>query len=289
MEHTIQKQYNLETVCSKNAVRVLRCLFRRPYMAMGITEIAGGVGISRSNVYRAVREIQNSGLIVQVKTGRKKLFRIDSSSRAASLFFALFSVERYNRLPARVKNLLDRLVKECPCKAMVLFGSFAQGLYGKYSDIDLCLVEDVEEARHRMKRWAKSFYPEFRFELHFYKEKDFREMMDFVVLDSLLNGIAVTGLDFIFQQASRIQTFSKTYLLYRLHQCEAYLKKLNKVSGPARRYFQELITVSLGEIHALIKVKTTVPKKRIKNFRFSGEIERLHEELSKKGDRVWLI
>lgn len=285
----MQKRYNLENICSKNSIRALRYFFKYPYMPLGITEIAQQINISRSNIYRAIEEIQKIGLVIQLKTGKKKLYRVDASSHLAELFFFLFSAERYMNLPSKLKNTLDIFRKEYVCKTMILFGSFAQGLDEKYSDVDICVVAGSGKVEQAMRKGIKDFYPDLKFELHFYNEDKFRKISDFVILDSLLNGISFAGANLAFQALSQIQDFPKSYLLYRLQNCEGYLEKVKKVSGPAKKYFKSLVAVSLGEISALIKIKTTVPKKAIDKVNLSKEINELHDELSKRGDKIWLI
>jgi len=60
---------------------------------------------------------------------------------------------------------------------------------GKYSDVDICLITDNEKIKEAVKHRVKDFYPDLKFEPHFYSENAFREKRDFVILDSLLNGI----------------------------------------------------------------------------------------------------
>ncbi len=125
--------------------------------------------------------------------------------------------------------------------------------------------------------------------MHYYRQEDFGRLSDFVVLESLMNGIPIKGHSFVLKSLCRLQDFPKSYLLQRLQKCELYIKKAQKMSGPARKYFKDLVAVSLGEIEAVLRKKTTVPKKKIRKTDFAGKIEKLHEELSKRGDSIWLI
>ena len=290
MERMIHKKYNIETLGSKNVARVLRCLVHQPHMLRSVMEISNDLGISRSNVYRAVKSIEQLGLVIQIKDGKKKLYKTDISSRLAVKFFEIFTQERFMNLPSRLNNILSTFPQSVPgCDAMILFGSYANGLAHESSDIDICCVCENEEAKTKIKKLSRKYYPDFRFEIHFYNKQALENLNDFVILDSLLNGIPFVGADLVFHHLARIQNFPKAYMLYRLQKCEDYIKKINSVSGPAKKYFQDLVNISIGEINSVLKFKRTVPKKDIKKVNAVKAIEHLHDEISKRGDAIWLI
>jgi len=54
------------------------------------------------------------------------------------------------QFPAKVKNIIDRYLQELnrnniPVKIAILFGSYANGHYQEWSDIDIALVSDIFE------------------------------------------------------------------------------------------------------------------------------------------------
>lgn len=290
MERIVQKKYNIETLGSRNALRALRCLVRQPHILKSITEISDDLGISRSNVYRAVKSIEQLGLIIQIKDGKKKLYKTDLSSRFAVKFFEIFVQERFMNLPSRLANVLSAFSQSASeCGAMILFGSYASGLAHELSDIDICCICEDEKVKVEIKGLSRKYYPDFRFEIHFYNKQALEKLNDFVVLDSLLNGIPFVGAELVFSYLAKMQNFPKAYLLYRLQKCEGYIKKISKTSGPAKEYFQNLVNISIGEINAVLKLKTTVPKKSIKKINAVETIEHLHNEIARRGDAIWLI
>jgi len=98
MKRMGQNKYNLETLGSGNAVRVLRNLVQKPHILRSITEISDDLRVSRSNVYRAVKSIEQLGLVIQIKDGKKKLYKTDLSSRLAVKFFEIFIQERFMKM-----------------------------------------------------------------------------------------------------------------------------------------------------------------------------------------------
>jgi len=193
-------------------------------------------------------------------------------------------------LPPKLINVLSAFPRSASgCDAIILFGSYASGLSHKFSDVDICCVCEREETKARIKKFSKKYYPDFRFEIHFYNKQALENLNDFVVLDSLLNGIPFVGAGLVFQYLAKLQGFPKAYMLYRLQKCEDYIRKINNASGPAKEYFQNLANVSIGEMHSVLKLKTTVPKKNIKKVNAIEAIEHLHNEIAKRGDTIWLI
>ncbi len=98
-----------------------------------------------------------------------------------------------------------------------------------------------------------------------------------------MNGIVYKGE--IFKLLCDLRGFTKAYVLFRLHKAKEHLSKASKLKGHAKKYYQELARVSLGEIEALLFKKQILPKKLIKLTR---TIEFLEEKISKEGERIWL-
>ncbi|MEW5936595.1 MAG: nucleotidyltransferase domain-containing protein [Candidatus Thermoplasmatota archaeon] len=227
-----------------------------------------------------------------VKNRKKKVYRINTSSPFAKPLFQLFCSERLMQISPKVKNIIELFISELDrnrLDTVILFGSHVWGLGTERSDIDVCVVCSDKNTIAMVKNTAKKLFPEGRFEVHIYSPEDFKDVSDFVVLDSLLNGIPLIGSEYFFDTKGSIRHVDKKYLIHRLKMCEDYFKRSQKVRGPARDYFIDLIYVSLGEIRSILEHKVTIPKKKIiERPNISVEIERLHREISRLGDKIWL-
>jgi len=77
-------------------------------------------------------------LIIEQKSGKKKLFRINSEIDIIKLLWNLFMSERRHNLPTHFKNVIDLFYEQVKNNVglFILFGSVAQGLATEESDID---------------------------------------------------------------------------------------------------------------------------------------------------------
>ncbi len=60
-------------------------------------------------------------------------------------------------IPDRVRKIIDKYIKtleenDIPIKQAILFGSYAQGRYNKWSDIDIALVSNIFEGNRFIDR-----------------------------------------------------------------------------------------------------------------------------------------
>lgn len=135
---------------------------------------------------------------------------------------------------------------------------------------------------------AKQFFPEQRIELHIYSLEEFKKITDFVIIDSLLHGIPLLGEEHVFTVKKDLKSFNKSYLLYRLANTKEIIRKAKQSSGEAKKYFEDVGMVALGEINSLLERKQTIPKKMVKKVNLDEETKKIEEILARKGDIIWL-
>ncbi|MEW5896407.1 MAG: nucleotidyltransferase domain-containing protein [Nanoarchaeota archaeon] len=267
---------------SKNSLAVLRYLVLHSYLSYGITELSEILNISKSNVLRILKVFENEKIIIIQKSGRKKLIRINSELKLIENLWKIFMVEKQMNLQAEFKNIIELFYEEIKkeTEVFILFGSVAQGLAKRDSDIDLLVVGKKRLPGPRFK------FP-FRFEIHNYTWEELEEKKDFVVLDALINGIVYKG--DLFGIIKEIKYFPKSYLIYRLSKIKGFLSKAESLSGKAKEYYQDLARISLGEVTALMEKKTIIPKRKIKVIIKNRKIKELEEMIAKEGEKIWLV
>lgn len=285
-----RKKY-LEFLGSKNAWQVLRHICLDMHLSFSITEMAKDTGVSKSNVYRVLNDLEETGLIKTIKAGKKKLYSLDTSSPFAMPIWEIVIAEKYMNLAPEVKNTVDLLTDKIKnhVYCLIVFGSVAQGLEKKWSDIDVCAILRNEKQKKGVRNAAKEFFPEQRVELHTYSLEEFKKITDFVIIDSLLHGIPLLGKEYVFAVKKDLKSFNKSYLLYRLANTKEIIKKAKQSSGEAKKYFEDIATISLGEINSLLERKQTIPKKMVKKVNLNDEIKKMEEILARKGNVIWLV
>lgn len=278
------EQFNLEKVIgSKNSIAVLRLMVLKPYLSFGLTELSNKLGISKSNILRILNILKKDNIILELFSKRKKRYKINSQLKLCEHLFNIFMLEKQNNLKPEIKNAVELMYSRIKDKVkfFILFGSIAKGLETKESDIDILVVG--EKGIEGIKT---DIYP-FRFEIHNYKIDDLRNPNDFVVIDALLNGIVYYG--DIFSILAKIESIPKDYIIYRLKKSREFLNKLKSLKGEAKRYYQDLIKITIGEIESLLKDKTTLAKREIKIEVNEKKIEELEKLISIEGDKIWII
>ena len=289
----LQNRYILDHIGSKTAIRILRCLYRDLHIGQGISEMAKRMNTSRANVYRKLPDLEDIGIVRHIKKGRKKLYKVDTSSPMAEPLFEMFNHERYMEVHPETRNFLELLQVRVSSiediATMIMFGSHARGLATKRSDIDLCIVHRDNQIDPEVKKAVKDTFPDVKIEAHYYSQDEFEDISDFAVLDSVLIGISIAGHEYFFKRKSELRSISKDYLIYRLENCKKNMQRAKEVRDEAREYFEELVEVSLGEMEAVLNEKRTLPRKDIpKKRKYEERIHSLHEIIGRMGKEIWL-
>ena len=280
-----REQFNLERIATKNTIKVLRFLTTKPYLSFGLTELSEDLKISKSNILRILTVLREGNLIIEQKSGKKKLFRINSEMSMIKILWNLFMSERRYNLPTNFKNVIDLFYEQVKndVELFILFGSVAQGLATEKSDVDICVVSGKEINAGRF-----DFLPH-RFEIHNYSWEDVKDPNDFVILDALLKGVVYKG--DVFEIVANLKTFPKSYLIYRLEKAKEFFKKAELLENEANEYYKGIAKTTLGEVESLLHRKSTIPKQEIvfEDINIEAKIKILEEEIVREGERIWLI
>lgn len=274
---------NLEHILgSKNGVAVLRHLVLRPYANFGLTELAEALSISKSNILRVLMPLQKAHLIIERKSGRKKLFQINSEQEIVQQLWKIFMLEKKSAVAPEFKNIIDLFFSKIKEKAdvFILFGSVSRGLETKDSDIDILIIGDKNLSGPILD------YLPFRFEVHNYSLKELQEKKDFVVLEALTNGIIYKG--DIYPLLKDLKTFPKWYLIYRLAKAKEFLMKAERSNGTIKIYYRQLANIAVGEIESLLTKKGIQPKKLLKSAATIQKIKVLEAIIAREGEAVWI-
>ncbi len=264
-------------------MKILRFLILKPYLSWGLTELSLELSISKSNVLRIMRVLTRYNLVLEQKSGRKKVYKINYQMNIVKVLWKLFMQEKRMNLTPNFRNVIDLLYNQVKddVSLFILFGSVAQGLATEKSDIDICVV-----AENRIEVGRFDFLP-YRFEFHQYDCDDFKDPVDFVVLESLLSGVVFKGE--LLEIIAETHSFSKSYLIYRLEKAKEFLGKSKNLEGEAKYCYEQLAIISIGEVKSLLLRGKTIPKREITLKDMDSELEMLENLISGEGERVWLI
>lgn len=115
--------------------KALGYFFANPSKKHYINELAEILGVDLGNLYRKLKELENSGILMSENVGRQKYFSLNKKSpllnAVKKTFEAEFGVEK------TIKKALSKLEG---LQDSYIFGSFASGKMSSESDIDILLV-----------------------------------------------------------------------------------------------------------------------------------------------------
>ena len=121
--------------------KILQLFYANKSFKLHFREIARKTKLHEPSATRFLQKIEEEGLLKSQKDGNLKKFFIKKNKRTY-LIFALFDIERFERLPDLRKKAIhyyfDKL-REKPV-FVILFGSTAKETYTKDSDIDILIV-----------------------------------------------------------------------------------------------------------------------------------------------------
>lgn len=278
----ILEQFNLENLAARNTTKILRLMIQRPYLSWGLTEISNELNISKSNVSRIIKVLLANNIINKQKSGRKILYKINYELELVKIMWKLYMEEMKLNITPEFKNIIDLIYDQYKdsIELFILFGSVARGLQTEKSDIDIIIVTKDQLDINKFD------YLPFRFEIHRYPWEEISDPVDFVVLEALLNGITYKG--DIFKIIAELNSFPKSYVIYRLEKSKEFLNKARSLESEARKYYENLAMITIGEIQSVIKRGTTASKRKIELNKIDQIIIELENSIAQQGERIWL-
>ncbi len=120
--------------------QVLALLLLRPDERFHVRELERLTGISAGSLHRELKAMAEAGLLVRDRQGNQVLYQAD---RSCSIFEELASIFRKTvglglQLTTALESMADRI------QFAFVFGSMATGTQHARSDIDICVLGEVE-------------------------------------------------------------------------------------------------------------------------------------------------
>lgn len=136
----------------KSKVKILRLLINNDEQEYCLDDIAKSTGMSCGTIYPALNELLETRIIIQRKTGRSILYRINKNHTLFNKIKELIDLEK-NSLLNIAKEFASSISKEY-ISAIILFGSVARGKFTEKSDIDILVSYKDERAKKQVRDFA---------------------------------------------------------------------------------------------------------------------------------------
>lgn len=130
----------IDFLFSRYRRQVLALLLLRPDEQFHVRELERLTGISAGSLHRELKAMAQAGLLSREQQGNQVLYRAD---RSCSIFEELSSIFRKTvGLATLLKDSLAPLADRI--QIAFVFGSVASGKQHAHSDLDICILGDVE-------------------------------------------------------------------------------------------------------------------------------------------------
>jgi predicted nucleotidyltransferase/DNA-binding HxlR family transcriptional regulator len=130
----------IDFLFSRYRRQVLALLLMRPDEQFHVRELERLTGISAGSLHRELKAMAQAGLLIRKQQGNQVLYRADQS---CSIFEELASIFRKTvGLGTLLKDALTPLTTRI--QVAFVFGSVAAGNQHAHSDLDICILGDVE-------------------------------------------------------------------------------------------------------------------------------------------------
>lgn len=122
-----------------SGIKILKLFLRDPYEESHLREVARLTKVSPSTAKKFLDKFEKNNLILRSRKGNLAIFRANIDSPV----FRQIKIA-YNLFILKSSGLIDKLTRSSPA-SVVLYGSMANGLDSKDSDIDILVIGRKEK------------------------------------------------------------------------------------------------------------------------------------------------
>ena len=160
-------------------------IFNKPYEEFGVREFARETKISPTTASKYLEQFFKKGILKKRKERIYTLYKANLESRAYTDLKTYYSITKL-----RESGLIKKLHEEFLNPTIILFGSTANGLDDKNSDIDLCIITDNKQEFSKQKYFEKKLGKE----LQLFIVENLSEIPNKHLISSIVNGISLQGM-----------------------------------------------------------------------------------------------
>ncbi|MEA3430823.1 MAG: ArsR family transcriptional regulator [Nanoarchaeota archaeon] len=165
---------------------ILKSFFEDPNRKFSIRELARILEINHTTVRQYLNMLVKEGFLFLKKEGVYSFFRLFLTKKTLNLKFY------YNFEKIRESNLVEDLEQKFDFPVIVLFGSYASAMDDLTSDIDICLISNVDKD-FSVKKYEKILNR--KVSIHKFSKKDWKNMKKSNpnLVNNICNGIVLSG------------------------------------------------------------------------------------------------
>ena len=165
---------------------ILKSFFEEPNRKFSIRELSRILRINHTTVRQYLNQLVKEGFLSSKKEGLYLFYRLVLSKKTLNL--KLY----YNLEKIRESNLIQDLEKVFNLPVIVLFGSYASSMDDKTSDIDICLISNIEK-EFQTEKYEKSLNR--KISIHKFNKNNWikAKKSNPNLINNICNGIVLSG------------------------------------------------------------------------------------------------
>ncbi len=165
---------------------ILKPFFENPNREFHIRELSRMLKINHTTVRQYLNKFVKENLLEMKKERKFKLFKAKINRKFLNL--KLF----YNLEKIRKSGLIEDLERNFDFPPIVIFGSYAQAMDNKNSDIDICIITNIKK-KFNTTKYEKKLNR--KLSLHIFSEKEWEKLKvtNPELVNSICNGIVLAG------------------------------------------------------------------------------------------------
>lgn len=167
-------------------ITILKNFFEYPHKRFSIRELARMLKINHTSVRQHLLKMVKEGYLDLKEEGVYSFYSLILSKKTLNL--KLY----YNLEKIRNSRLIEELEKTYDLPVIVLFGSFASAMDDEKSDVDICLVSNIEKEVN-LGKFEKVLNR--KISLHKFNKKEWirTKKLNSGLINSICNGIVLSG------------------------------------------------------------------------------------------------
>lgn len=171
-------------------ITILKPFFEDPNRKYGIRELSRMLKINHTTVRQYLNRLVKEGILSANKERLYSLYRLIESRKVKNL--KLY----YNLEKIRESGMIEELEKDYDLPVIILFGSYASASDDKTSDIDICLLTEVEK-EFSTEKYEKKLNR--KISMHMFNKGRWKRMQKTSpsLINNICNGIVLSGEFFI--------------------------------------------------------------------------------------------
>ncbi len=167
-------------------LNILKPFFEEPSRKYSIRELSRAIKINHTTVRQHLNKLVKEGFLLSNKQGIYYFYQLAPSRKTLNL--KLY----YNLEKIRESNLVEDLEKAYDFPAIILFGSYRFAMDDAASDVDICLISNIQK-EFPTEKYEKKLNR--KISLHKFDSKSWKisGKNNPSLINSICNGIALSG------------------------------------------------------------------------------------------------